>query len=166
VTAKKTLTLRAPSERGEAPALQKKGRGWAIAESRLDKIHDRAREMRRNPTPAQTALADELTKLDLARFRFRRQQVIGSAIVDFACPPMKLVVELVEDGADPALEQRRDASLAAVGVKVLRYPAAEAIADAPALAARVIEEMKARWQEMRANAKPRRPSARAQGYRR
>jgi very-short-patch-repair endonuclease len=157
---KKTLTLRAPSERGEAPALQKKGRGWAIAESRLDRIHDRAREMRRNPTPAQTALADELAKADLGRFRFRRQQVIGSAIVDFACPPMKLVVELIEEGADPALEQRRDASLAAVGVRVLRYPAADALADAPALVARIIEEMKVRWQELRATAKPRRTYAR------
>jgi very-short-patch-repair endonuclease len=160
VTAKKTLTLRAPSERGDAPALQKKGRGWAIAESRLDKIHDSAREMRRHPTPAQTALADELAKADLGRFRFRRQQVIGSAIVDFACPPMKLAVELVEDGADTALEQRRDASLAAVGVKVLRYPAADALADPAALTHRIIDEMKARWAELRPARPPRRSYAR------
>lgn len=149
MTLKKTLTLRAPSERADVPALQKKGRGWAIAESRLDKLHDMAREMRRNPTPAQLVLAEALDAADLGRFRFRRQQVIGSAIVDFACPPIKLAVELVEDGADLALESRRDASLALVGVKILRYPASAALEDPAGLADTIISEMRARWNELR-----------------
>ena len=57
---KKTLTVRPLEERTGAPVLQRKGRGWNIAESRLDTLHETARELRRNPTPAQTALAEGL----------------------------------------------------------------------------------------------------------
>jgi hypothetical protein len=63
---KKTLTLKPVEERADAPKLRK-GRGWNIAESRLDTLHDAAREMRRSPTPAQAALAAELAKADLGR---------------------------------------------------------------------------------------------------
>ena len=156
VNAKKTLTLRAPSERGEAPALQKKGRGWAIAESRLDKIHDRAREMRRNPTPAQTALADELTKLDLARFRFRRQQVIGSAIVDFACKDLMLVIELAGD-EDAAFAATRDRSLTEVGYRVERIGAEAVLADPAGAAAHVSAIMRERWHERRSRHRAQQP---------
>ena len=120
---KKTLTLRPPEERTEAPALKKKGRGWTIAESRLDAIHETARELRRNPTPAQTLLGDALAAAELGKYRLRRQVVIGSAIVDFACQPLKVAVEIDEPGADPDIERRRDQSLAAVGIKLLRFPA-------------------------------------------
>lgn len=166
MTDRKTLQLRTASERADAPALQRKGRGWAIAESRLDRLHDMAREMRRNPTPAQTALADALDAAELGRFRFRRQQVIGSAIVDFACPPMKLAVELVEDGADLALEGRRDASLALVGVKILRYPASEALEDPHGLADTIVSEMRVRWSDLQRTSRPRRAYGQSQGYRR
>ena len=156
---KKTLTLRAPEQRPATPTLQRKGRGWNIAESRLDTLHETAREMRRNPTPAQAALAEKLAAADLGRFRFRRQVVIGSAIVDFACQPLKLVVELDEADANPELDRRRDASLEAVGVKVLRYPAADVLADPEGATHAILGEMKLRWNEMRANAKPRRPQS-------
>ena len=39
---KKTLTVRPLDERTDAPALQKRGRGWAISDKRLDAIHDQA----------------------------------------------------------------------------------------------------------------------------
>ncbi len=156
---KKTLSLRAPEERPATPALQRKGRGWNIAESRLDTLHETAREMRRNPTAAQAALAEKLAAADLGRFRFRRQVVIGSAIVDFACQPLKLVIELNEADANEALDSRRDASLEAVGVKVLRYSAADVLADPEGATHAILGEMKLRWNELRANAKPRRPQS-------
>ena len=159
---KKTLTLRAPEERPATPALQRKGRGWTIAESRLDKLHDTAREMRRNPSPAQAALAEKLAAADLGRFRFRRQVVIGSAIVDFACQPLKMAVELDEADANPELDRRRDASLEAVGIRVLRYSAAAVLADPEGATSAILGEMKVRWNEQRANAKPRR--AHSSGY--
>ena len=54
---KKTLTVRPLDERDQAPELQKRGRGWAISESRLDSIHEQARQNRREPTEAQKLLA-------------------------------------------------------------------------------------------------------------
>ncbi len=96
---KKTLTVRAPSE-DAAPAIKKKGRGWEISEKRLDALHQRAREMRRNPSPASEALAAALTEVETGGYSFKRQDVIGSAIVDFACKPLMLVIEL--DGDEDA----------------------------------------------------------------
>ncbi|MDP3550173.1 MAG: DUF559 domain-containing protein [Novosphingobium sp.] len=153
---KKTLTLRPASERADAPKIQKKGRGWAISGSRLDSIHDTAREMRRDPDAAHTALADELAKEDLGEFKFKRFAVIGSAIVDFASQPLKLVVALNRD-ENPEIEQRRDASLAAVGLKVIRYDAAEVLADPEGASRALLSAMKARYDELRA-ARPQRPS--------
>lgn len=166
---KKTLTIKPVEERADAPKLQKKGRGWNIAESRLDTLHDAAREMRRSPTPAQAALAAELAKADLGRYRFKRYAVIGSAIVDFACQPLKLVVALDEGTNPPEIERRRDRSLGEVGIKVIRYPAADVLADPEGAARAVLAEMKARWHEQRASSRPnqnRHRQGAARGYQR
>jgi len=150
-TAKKRLSIRPPAERAAAPALQKKGRGWAITESRLDTLHDAAREMRRNPTQAQTVLAEALAAADAGGFKFRRQVVIGSAIVAFACQPLKIAIELDED-ADiaPEVARRRDKSLAEVGIKLLRYPALAVLNDVDSVITQIIDEMKTSWATQRA----------------
>jgi len=162
---KKTLTLKDPSERAEAPALQRKGRGWVIAESRLDAIHDMARELRRSPTEAQTLLDEALVRANLGKYRFRRQVVIGSAIVDFACQPLKVAVQIDEPDANPEIDRRRDRSLAEVGVTVLRFAAADVLADADAVVAQIVATMKARWEEQRARAGSGRSRPTAGGYR-
>ena len=155
---KKTLTIKVPDESASAPKLERKGRGWKIADSRLDTLHETARELRRSPTPAQTLLADALTARDLGKYRPRRQVVIGSAIVDFACHPLKLAIEIEEEGVDPVIERRRDSSLTQVGIKVLRFPAAEVIADVDAVADAIVAEMKAIWSERRKARGPARPN--------
>lgn len=168
---KKVLTVRAPEDRTDAPQLERKGKGWAISESRLDTLHGNAREMRRNPTEAHTALAEALVRAELGKFRLRRQIVIGSAIVDFVCDPLRVVVQ-IDDAVegDPAIDRRRDASLEEVGMKVVRVQAAAVLADADAVAATVVANMKARYQEQRA--KPRfspgasRPQTARRGYQR
>lgn len=150
LSAKRRLSVR-PS--GDPPALQKRGRGWAISEKRLDTLHERAREMRRDPTPAQAALAKALRDRDTGGYSFKRKDVIGSAIVDFACKPLMLVIEL--DGDDDAeFAATREQSLAAVGYRVARLPAAEVLADPDGAAARVVEIMRERWHERRAKARP------------
>lgn len=157
---KKTLTVRAEEDRAEAPALQKKGRGWAIATSRLDTLHETAREIRRNPTEAQTALAEALVRANLGKFRLRPQVVIGSAIVDFACQPLKVAVEIDEPDANAELDRRRDRSLTEIGTKVLRFAAADVIADADGVTATIVAALKARYQEQRSRPAARRPSPR------
>lgn len=161
---RKTLSLRPVGERAEAPKIQKKGRGWAISGSRLDAIHDRARQLRREPDEAHVALAEELAKEDLGKYRFKRYAVIGSAIVDFASQPLKLVVAL-DRGEAPEIERRRDASLAEVGLKVIRYDAAEVLGDPEGACAAVLREMEARYDELRAVARSKRPSQTRSGAR-
>ena len=151
---RKTLSVRPESERTEAPAVQKRGRGWNIAESRLDTLHETAREMRRAPTEAHAKLAEALVAQDLGKYRLKRQTVIGSAIVDFACQPLKVAVSIDEPGANPELARRRDRTLEAIGVKVLRVPAEQVLADTENVVAGIIAEMKVRWHEQRANARP------------
>ena len=152
---KKTLSVRPLDERTEAPVLQKRGRGWNITDKRLDQVHAMARANKASPTPAQALLAEKLGEQELGKFKLHRQVVIGSAIVDFACQPLKLAVS-IDEGGDPALTQRRDLSLEAVGIQVLRFTAEDVLADPDAVVARIIAAMKARYDE--------RGSARRQHY--
>lgn len=157
---KKTLTVLPLSERSEAPALQKRGRGWNIAESRLDAIHEMARAAKREPTPAQVLLGEKLIAAELGKYKFTRQQVIGSAIVDFACQPLKVAV-LIDEGGDEAVSRRRDKSLEAVGILLLRFAADEVMADPDAVVANIVAAMKARYNEQRSRP---RPSQAPRGY--
>jgi very-short-patch-repair endonuclease len=141
---KKTLTVLPLSERTEAPVLQKRGRGWNIAESRLDTIHELARANKREPTPAQALLGEKLAAQELGKFKLHRQVVIGSAIVDFACQPLKLAVS-IDEGGDEAVTRRRDKSLEAVGIQLLRFPAADVLADPDAVVSAIVAAMKARY---------------------
>ncbi len=142
---KKTLTVRPLDER-EAPELKKRGRGWAISDKRLDAIHEQARMNRMQPTEAQKVLAEKLGEQELGKYKLTRQQVIGSAIVDFACNPLKLAVS-IDEGGDPALAQRRDKSLEAVGVKLLRFPAARVLDEPDAVVTEILAAMKASYDE-------------------
>ncbi|QQN74678.1 endonuclease domain-containing protein [Croceicoccus sp. YJ47] len=160
MTERKTLQIRERGDDDAAPTLNRKGRGWAISETRLDTLHDRARELRRHPTEAQTALWDRFVKADLGKYRFRRQVVIGSAIVDFACQPLGLAIQ-VESEADgaSAIAHRRDKSLAEVGIHLMRF-SEEAIAeDIDAVLAEILAAMKERWRARRT--KPRSTIARS-----
>lgn len=143
---KKKLTVRPLDERTEAPALQKRGRGWAISEKRLDAIHEQARRNRQNPTEAQKLLGARLAEQELGKFKLTRQQVIGSAIVDFACNPLRIAVS-IDEGGDPALVARRDKSLEAVGVKMLRFPAARVLEEPDAVVTEILAAMKASYDE-------------------
>lgn len=148
---RKTLSVKPADDRAEVPRLQRKGRGWNIAESRLDTIHEAARELRRHPGEAHVLLAEKLAGQELGKYRFRRYAVIGSAIVDFASQSLRLALFIDDDAAgDSALARRRDKSLEAVGIEVMRLPAAEVLADADAAVARVMATMKRRWEDLRA----------------
>jgi len=145
---KKKLTVRPLEERTRPPSLQKRGRGWNIAESRLDTIHEMARAHKREPSPAQALLGARLAARELGKYRLHRQVVIGSAIVDFACQPLKVAVS-IDEGGDPALTRRRDKSLEAVGIQVLRFTAAEVLAEPDRVVASIVTAMKLRWHEQR-----------------
>ena len=143
MTDRKTLQLRDPSETDAAPALKKKGRGWEISSSRLDALHDRAREMRRHSSAAHKALAERFAKADLGRYKFTRHAVIGSAIVDFACHNLGMAI-LIDEGEPTLIDTRRDKSLEAVGIRVMRIRADDILTDMDAVLARITAGMRLR----------------------
>ena len=167
MTDRKTLQLPDPSETADAaPALKKKGRGWEISEKRLDALHDRAREMRRHSSPAHKALAARFAKADLGRYKFTRHAVIGSAIVDFGCPLLGMAVSIDEEGVDPAIAQRRDKSLNAVGIRVMRIKASDVLEDMDAVLARITAGLKMRMADRKTRAREHAAANPNQEYRR
>ena len=82
----------------------------------------RARELRRNMTPAEKILWNELRANKLG-VHFRRQQVIQGFIVDFYCHKAALVVEVDGDIHDLQQEEdaRRERALSELGLKLVRF---------------------------------------------
>ena len=56
--------------------------------------HERARELRRNMTPAETILWRQVRGRRFMGFKFRRQHPIGPYFADFVCHECKLILEL------------------------------------------------------------------------
>jgi very-short-patch-repair endonuclease len=84
---------------------------------------ERAKEMRREMTPAERKLWSHLRAGRLDGFHFRRQQIIEPYIADFYCHQVGLVIEA--DG-DVHLDQQeydhqRDEHLQTQGLRVLRF---------------------------------------------
>ncbi|GGE04305.1 hypothetical protein GCM10011515_24910 [Tsuneonella deserti] len=150
MTERKTLGVKTDAA---APAIRKKGRGWEISEKRLDALHDRAREMRRHSSPAHKALAERFAKADLGKYKFTRHAVIGSAIVDFGCPMLGMALSIDEEGVDPAIATRRDKSLEAVGIRVMRVKASDILEDMDAVLARITAGMKMRMADKKSRAR-------------
>ena len=147
MTDRKTLNLREPSD--EAPALNKKGRGWKISDKRLDELHDRAREMRRFASPAHKALAKRFADADLGRYTFKRFAVVGSAIVDFNCHNLGMAIMIDEEDQDETLAKRRDKSLESVGIRVMRIKASDILENMDAVLQRITAGMRIRIEDKR-----------------
>jgi very-short-patch-repair endonuclease len=87
------------------------------------KLVERAKELRKNMTPAEKKLWCEYLKN--FQFRVLRQRTIHHFIVDFYCPTLKLVIEIdgeshfTEEGKDYDLERTR--ILEGYGLKVIRF---------------------------------------------
>ncbi len=123
MTERKKLALKPSDEAIDPETLNKKGRGWKISDKRLDALHDRAREMRRFASPANKALAKRFAEADMGKYTFKRFAVVGSAIVDFNCHNLGMAIIIEEEDDDLAISKRRDKSLEAVGIRVMRIKA-------------------------------------------
>ena len=95
--------------------------GFNVTGARLERLKERAREQRRNPTEAQKALWAELSGSRLGGVKFTRQAVVGSSVVDFACPSRWIVVAISPIDANPEVDALQDRKLADVGIRVLRF---------------------------------------------
>ncbi|MDR0247229.1 MAG: elongation factor P maturation arginine rhamnosyltransferase EarP [Burkholderiales bacterium] len=83
----------------------------------------RARELRKQQTPHEYALWQQLRAKRFSDYKFRRQQPLGRFIVDFVCFPQRLIVEL--DGGQHAdvseYDAQRDTWLEHEGFRILRF---------------------------------------------
>ncbi|MEO7813918.1 MAG: endonuclease domain-containing protein [Sphingomicrobium sp.] len=91
---------------------------------RNPELIERAKAMRREPTPFEHKLWLGLRAKRFHNANFRQQKVIGRYIVDFACrSPSKLVIEVDGDthGDREAYDVRRTRYLEDAGYRVLRF---------------------------------------------
>ena len=93
-------------------------RGQAVREG----MRDRARQLRREMTPAEKRLWAELRNNRLDGFHFRRQQVIDGYVTDFYCHAAALVVETDGPAHDlqPEYDSERNDLLERRGLLVFR----------------------------------------------
>jgi very-short-patch-repair endonuclease len=101
----------------------------------------RARELRKQATDAEALLWRHLRNRRLGGFKFRRQQPLGSFVLDFYCEEAKLAVELDGGGHAEKRQARYDASrtawLGEQGIRVVRFWDSEVLKDTKA----VLEEI-------------------------
>ena len=97
-----------------------------------NRIHrQRARKLRKHLTDPERVLWTHLRRRRLAGLRFRRQHPIPPFIVDFACPQIRLAIEIdgSQHDADHARDQRRTEQLSKNGYQVLRFWNSDVIED-------------------------------------
>lgn len=99
-------------------------------------------------TDAEQALWQRIRRKQIQNVQFYRQKPLLAFIVDFYCPAAKLVVEL--DGSQhfekehQARDQERDAALAALGLRVLRFDNRQVLLEMDAVLAVIDETVKER----------------------
>jgi len=101
----------------------------------------RAKELRREMTPAEKVLWEELRANKLG-VHFRRQQVIAGFIVDFYCHKSALVVEVDGDIHDLQHEEdvRREKALRELGLRVVRFRNDEVLKDLSTVVEKIREQ--------------------------
>jgi very-short-patch-repair endonuclease len=101
---------------------------------------ERAKELRREMTPAEKILWNELRANKLG-VHFRRQQVIQGFIVDFYCHKAGLVVEVDGDIHDlqEDEDERREKALSALGLRIVRFGNDEVVRDVSAVVGKIKE---------------------------
>ena len=88
-------------------------------------IFEKAKDLRKNMTPAELKLWEHIKDNKILGLRFRRQHPIGIFIADFYCHKIKLVIEL--DGGihnnpeNKGYDKNRTAELERLGIKVIRF---------------------------------------------
>jgi very-short-patch-repair endonuclease len=100
----------------------------------------RAKELRRDMTPAEKILWQELRGNKLG-VHFRRQQVVAGFIVDFYCHKAALVIEVDGDIHDLQQEEdaRREKVMSEMGLRVVRFGNEEVMKNLSAVVGKIRE---------------------------
>ena len=104
-----------------------------------ERLKPLARQMRREPTPAEARLWQRLRRRQVRGVKFRRQVVLGRFIVDFCSFEVRLVVEV--DGPIHEYTGEQDALrqefLEVLGFRVLRFTNREVFDELDAVVAQI-----------------------------
>ncbi|MFM7447470.1 MAG: DUF559 domain-containing protein [Leptolyngbyaceae cyanobacterium] len=95
---------------------------WEVPEALKEKMLEVAREFRKQPTSSEEILWQALRSRKLDDRKFRRQQPIGSFVVDFFCASERLIVE-VDGGIHETqqdLDRQRQELLESLGLRFVR----------------------------------------------
>ena len=88
-----------------------------VVESRKE----RARRLRRNPTPAEYLLWQFLRQPPFKPWHFRRQSPMGRFFADFVCKRARLIIEIDGWTHDASRDAKRDAWFSEKGYRTLRF---------------------------------------------
>lgn len=107
---------------GDQESEGKEPERWEIPEAIRQKMVEVARQFRKEPTPSEDVLWQALRGKKLEGRKFRRQQPIGSFIVDFFCSSERLIVEV--DGGihetQKEYDRQRQSLLESLGLRFAR----------------------------------------------
>jgi very-short-patch-repair endonuclease len=105
-------------------------------------MHERAKKLRREMTPAEAILWKELRTNKLNGLHFRRQQIIHGYIADFYCHQHELIVEL--DGGIHETQKEYDAEretyLIALGFRIIRLKNEEVCKNLKNVLQKILDE--------------------------
>ena len=112
-------------------------------------LRRRATRMRSDPTEPEKRLWGALRNSRLNGYKFRRQKVIGTRIVDFFCPEKGLIVEVDGDTHDARTDKSRDAAmLAEYGFRTVRVTNLEVMQNIEGVLHVILENIRStpdRW---------------------
>ena len=128
---------------------------------------NRARALRNTSTPFEIMLWNQIKGAKLGGHKFRRQHVIGNAIVDFFCPDKGLIVEIDGNTHDVAKDAVRDRRHESLGYDTIRFSNADVrknLAGVVDALNRRLAELPSRWTcELPHPAAARHPSPEGEG---
>jgi very-short-patch-repair endonuclease len=105
--------------------------------------HQKAKDLRKNQSPAERKLWNVLRKQTTAGgLSFRRQQPIHPYVADFVCLKARLVIELDGFSHESRLtyDKKRDAYLKSLGYRVLRFSNDEIIRNVYGVVETILHE--------------------------
>ena len=107
------------------------GERTAAIRGTTPEIEKRAKEMRRNLTPAEGMLREAIKGIYFQEIRFLSQHPVGVWILDFYCPKLKLAIEVDGKSHESRSEydEFRTASLESNGYHFLRFKNEEIFKD-------------------------------------
>ena len=104
-------------------------------------LKNRRRELRKNQTPTEKIVWELIRGRRLGNYRFVRQYSVGTYILDFYCPSVRLALEI--DGQSHTQEnnriydQERKNYLEGFGITIIRFWNSEVLKDPQVIRARL-----------------------------